>query len=255
MKFFILTDIEGVAGVDSFSMTRTQDEAAKGPAMTQLAKEVNACIEGIKSVYPDADVDVWDGHGSGGLRPEDLVGGRYLREGRPYFQLEGYAAMLFVGQHAMAGTAFAPLCHTYSSRTVAYYRLNGIFVGEFGARALAAGRQGVPTIFLSGDDKATLEAKIFIPEIETVAVKQGKGFEAAVHLDSEEACRRVREGSARAVRRMAEIPPFTAIEPPYTLEIRYLEPVTGKRREGPNVTWIDERTVQIVTEDLKELPI
>src|SRR5690606_33013580 len=141
MKFFILTDIEGVAGVDSFSMTRTQDEAAKGPAMTQLAKEVNACIEGIKSVYPDADVDVWDGHGSGGLRPEDLVGGRYLREGRPYFQLEGYAAMLFVGQHAMAGTAFAPLCHTYSSRTVAYYRLNGIFVGEFGARALAAGRQ------------------------------------------------------------------------------------------------------------------
>ena len=255
MKFFILTDLEGVAGIDSFSQTRTKEEEPKRPAMAQLAREVNACIEGIKSVYPDAEVDVWDGHGPGGLRPGDLVGGRYLREGKPYMNLAGYAAMLFVGQHAMAGTFAAPLSHTYSSRTVAYYRLNGWFIGEFGARALIAGRQGVPTIFLSGDDKAALEAKIFIPEIETVAVKAGKGIEAAEHVSQDEACRLVREGAARAVRRMGEIPPFTGIEPPYLLEIRYLEPPDPSRRQSSNNrTWVDDRTVQIRAESLSDLP-
>lgn len=254
MRYFILTDIEGVAGVHSFSETRTTDEAAKGAAMTQLAREVNACIEGIRAVQPDADVDVWDGHGTGGLRAADLVGGTYLREGKPYYDLAGYAAMLFVGQHAMAGTAFAPLCHTYSSKTVAYYRLNGVFIGEFGARALVAGDQGVPTIFLAGDDKATLEAEIFIPEIETVSVKEGKGFEAAVHDTSEEACRKVREGTERAMKRIGEIPPFKEIEAPYTLEIRYLEPANQSRWQGSHVTWMDERTVQIRAERLADLP-
>src|SRR5690606_27822444 len=132
MKFFILTDIEGVAGVERFSETRTRDESAKGPAMTQLAREVNACIRGIKEVYPEAKIDVWDGHGSGGLRPADLVGGEYIPGTvKPSKDLAGYAAMLFVGQHAMAGTAFAPFAHTYSSLHVAYYKLNGYFIGEF----------------------------------------------------------------------------------------------------------------------------
>jgi D-amino peptidase len=40
----------------------------------------------------------------------------------------------------MAGTRHAPLCHTYSSTSVAYYRSNGTFVGEFGCRSLVAGR-------------------------------------------------------------------------------------------------------------------
>ncbi len=254
MKYFILTDIEGAAGVDSFSQTRTHDETAKGAAMSQLAREVNACIEGIHTLHPDAEVAVWDGHGTGGLRSQDIVGGTYLREGKPYYQLEGFEAMLFVGQHAMAGTAFAPLAHTYSSKSIAYYRLNGVFIGEFGARALVAGEQGVPTIFLAGDDKAALEAKMFIPAIETVSVKTGEGLEAAVHDASAEACRKVREGTVRALQRAAEIRPFTGIRPPYTLEIRYLDPANPSRWQGEHVTWLDERTVQIRAERLADLP-
>ncbi|CAG7652219.1 M55 family metallopeptidase [Paenibacillus allorhizosphaerae] len=258
MKFFILTDLEGPAGVDRFSQTRTTSLEDKAEAMMQLAKEVNACMEGIRSVDAAAEIVVWDGHGSGGLREEDLQACTYLPpRTKAAFELEGFDALLFVGQHAMAGTVFAPLCHTYNSRSVNYYKLNGCFIGEFGARALSAGYQGVPTIFLSGDDKAAAEARMFVPEIETVATKLGTGLESAVHLDKEEACRRIREGAAAAVRRRNEIPPFIGLKPPFVFEAGYYNEIDQSAWSGRagEITFPDTRTVRIVTDRLQDLPI
>lgn len=256
MRFFVLTDLEGVAGIDSFVQTRTADEMQKKEAMDQLGRETNACIEGIRSVYSDARIDVWDGHGPGGLRASDISDATYLDDGRPYFDLNGYDAMLFVGQHAMAGTVNAPLRHTYSSRTVEYYMLNGSFIGEFGCRALIAGRQGVPTVFLAGDDKAAREAEMFVPEIETVATKRGHGEEAAQHVQQNHARAMVREGAARAVGRLNEIPPFADIGPPYTLTIRHHEPVSDDdgwwRPDADHVSRVDERTVRIRDEAIAD---
>lgn len=268
-RYFVITDIEGVAGIDSFGRTRTSNEAKKAPAMDQLAREVNACVRGIRTVDPDAGIDVWDGHGNGGLRASDVNDARYLGDGKPYFDLEGYDAMLFVGQHAMAGTPDAPLCHTYSSLAVDYYKLNGVLVGEFACRALLAGRQGVPTVFLAGDDKATLEARQFVPAIETVATKYGTGLESARHRDPAEVEKAIRRGAASAIDRLNEIPPYDGIEPPYTLEIRYYEPANVSkldrvgglvRRYAPpladalpfatGVTRVDARTIRIEVEDL-----
>jgi len=255
MKFLMITDIEGIVGVDKFYQVRTTDNTVKGPAMKQLAREVNAAIRGIHSIYPEADVYVWDGHGSGGLYKEDIMNGHYLREGKPYFNLLDYAAVLFVGQHAMAGTISAPLCHTYSSLHIAYYKLNGIFIGEFGARALVEGSQGVPTVYLSGDDKAALEAKMFIPEIVTTVVKHGKEIEKAVHLGKEVVYQSIQHDVATAVKRLDIIPPFTNIKPPYTLEIRYYQPQEKEKHHSENVTWIDSHTVLIEATDLNRLPI
>lgn len=255
MKFFILTDLEGVAGTDLFTQTRTG--SMKESSMRQLTHEVNACVEGIRTVYPDAVIDVWDGHGNGGILPEELVGVNYIGRtppSKPYYRLEGYAAMLFVGQHAMAGTIDAPLNHTYSI-DVMYYRLNGVFIGEFGARALVAGTQSVPTIFLAGDDKAALEAKMFIPEIETVVTKQGKGIESAVHLDKAESCARIKEGTIRAVRRIGDIPPFASIWPPYRFEARHLTPFSQEwMAKHPHFTYVDQQTYSIETDDISKLP-
>src|SRR5438270_148544 len=143
MKWFILTDLEGVAGAESWTQTYA-DGPGRPAMMKQLAKEVNAAVEGILEVDPGARIDVWDGHGPGGLNKEDLdPRATYLRGGNPGNDLDtSCAAQLFVGQHAMAGTFHAPLAHTYSSRTIAYYRLNGVFIGEFGARAIVAGNAG-----------------------------------------------------------------------------------------------------------------
>lgn len=254
MNYFVITDIEGVAGIDSFTSTRSTDRAEKAPAMDQLAHEVNACIDGIRSVEPQADITVWDGHGSGGLRENDVTSATYLDTERPYYHLQDYDAVLFVGQHAMAGTVDAPLRHTYSSRTISHYRLNGTFIGEFGCRALIAGRQSVPTIFLSGDDKATHEAQMFVPEIETVSVKRGMGEEAAIHKDPDVACEAIRSGAATAVKRIDQIPPYDNIQPPYELEIRYTEPMAAEEgrwdTDLPNITQLNPRTVQITVEEL-----
>lgn len=224
MQLLVITDLEGVTGVDSFSQTRTVREERKGPAMDRLAREVNAFVAGVRAVEPEARIDVWDGHGTGGLREADLEDARRLEGDRPYFEMGAYDAMAFVGQHAMAGSPDAPLCHTYSSLAVDYYKLNGTFVGEFACRALLAGRQGVPTVFLSGDDKATLEARQFVPGIETVATKRGTGHESAEHRDLEEVCAEIRRSAAAAIDRLDGIPPYTGLEPPYTLEARYYEP-------------------------------
>jgi D-amino peptidase len=249
MRHFVITDLEGVAGTDSFAVTRGSGSESKAPAMDQLGREVNACIEGIHASDPDADVTVWDGHGSGGLRESDVDGATYLGEGNPYYELEGFDATYFVGQHAMAGTVFAPLNHTYSSTSVAYYRLNDVFVGEFGCRALVAGMQDVPTVLLTGDDQACREADMFVPGIETVAVKRGRGIEAADHMDQGEAVDAVRAGAARAVDRIDEIEPFEGFDAPYELEIRYRDPVADERSDRPGHEYVDPYTVRIVGEN------
>jgi len=253
MRHFVLTDLEGVAGIDSFARTRSSGSRDPAPAMDQLAREVNACIEGIRSADPDAEITVWDGHGPGGLREEDVRGGTYVREGQPYYDLDGFDSQFFVGQHAMAGTAFAPLAHTYSSTSVEYYRLNGTFIGEFGCRALVAGRQGVPTVFLSGDDKACHEAQLFAPEIETVATKFGEGREAARHKDGDVAVREVRAGAERATRRIPEVPPLSAIEPPYGLVVRYREPHGEDLTRPDPVEAVDPYTIRVAGDSMDDL--
>lgn len=256
MKYLIMTDLEGVCGVDSFSQTRTSDNAIKGPAMKQLAREVNACIAGIRHADPAAEVMVIDGHGSGGLFPEDIVDAEYVRyRNFEHDTLAQYSALFYVGQHAMEGTIDAPLRHTYSSLRVQYYRINGVNVGEFGAFANWVGLNGIPTIFFAGDDKAALEARMFVPEIETVVTKYGKGVEAAEHRPSDIVLKEIEEGAARAVGRISEIPPFTRFQPPYTFEARYYEPVKPEVWNAkPNAVIIDDRTIQIHTDDYRDLP-
>jgi D-amino peptidase len=227
--------------------------------MKQLAREVNAAVEGILDVDPHAEIHVWDGHGPGGLNREDLdPPAFYLREGRPYNNLDSsYAALLFVGQHAMAGTYNAPLAHTYSSRSIAYYRLNGAFVGEFGARAIVAGNAGVPTVYLSGDDKALLEAQMWVPQIHGAVTKLGRGLNQADHLTQEESCALIRRTAAEACRRIAEVPPLT-MPGPYELEVRYLQPQEWEKRtwrDGVEATVLDSRTVLLQADDLRALPV
>lgn len=249
--FCVITDLEGAAGVDSFGETRTRDDEKKADAMRQLTDEVNACIRGIRGEVPDATVDAIDMHGTGGILKSKLEGGKYRQFplSDDLFASHDYEALLFVGQHAMAGTPFAPLCHTNSSELVEYYRLNGTFIGEFGGFAFRAGVHGIPTIFLSGDDKATKEAEMFVPGIETIAVKQGKGIEDADHLDGQRACERIHDGVVKALRRRDEIEPLTGFEPPYVVEVRYKSPDTEIRDRWANgevdIEWVDSRTVRL----------
>lgn len=256
MHHLIRTDLEAVVGVDSFTQTRSGDavKTKKDAAMRQLAREVNACIEGIRSVDPEATISVWDQHGSGGLYEEDVEGATYRRDGDSIGEYGDADAKYVVGQHAMAGTVNAPLRHTYSSRDVDYYKLNGTFVGEFGCRALLAGERGLPTVFFSGDDKACHEAEMFVPKIETVTTKFGAGEEAADHRDVDTVLAETRETAGRAATRYDEIPPFTGFEPPYELVVRYYDPVDDPSvHDAENVERIDSRTVAVRGDTLMDI--
>lgn len=248
VKYAIMTDLEGPAGVERFSQTYGS-EPFKIHAMRLLAGETNTAVQGIIDADPSAQVDVFDGHGDGGLNRDDLhPKARYIRDGavkeEALRRFSEYAAFLYVGQHAMACMPNAPLCHTGSSKHVVYKRLNGVFVGEFGWGAAVAGSCGVPTVFLAGDDKAVCEAQGLIPGIYTVTTKKGIGWQLAEHLSHEEACRRIREQVALACANRKKIEPLR-VDPPYSWEIRYIHPRNFAHSdiEGVTMTVLDSRTV------------
>ncbi len=251
-----MTDLEGVAGVQQWQQTR-ESGPSNQQAIRLLTAEVNAVVEGIMDAEPLADMMVWDGHGSGGIDVEYLhPGARFIPHGPvavPYFLDEGFDALFFVGQHAMAGTPNAPLSHTYSSRTIEYYKLNGILMGEFGCRAALAGSLNIPTVFISGDDKVVAEARALIPGIYGAVVKEGRGIESAIHLSPLRARMVLRQVAAEATRHLDRIPPLI-IQPPFELEIRLLPNVdiTAYRRSR-QFEQIDERTFVMRSDSLKEM--
>jgi D-amino peptidase len=259
LKIHIITDLEGAAMVFRFDQTRVSEPTpAKLEAMRLLTGEVNACIDGILDVDPHADVLVWDGHGSGGIVYERFHDGARLlphaNTPAPYGLDETFDAVFFVGQHAMAGTAAAPLAHTYSSRTVEHYLLNGQPIGEFGMRAYMAGTMfDVPVTFLSGDDKAVLEAEALVPDIVGVTTKQGTGMQSAISLGAGKAQYLIWQGARVAAKkaRKRSVPPVK-LAPPYVWEVRVLEGQEAALEnylKRPGATKIDDRTAVICSDD------
>jgi len=253
-----MTDLEGVAGVQRWMQTREGGPQYE-QAIRLLTAEVNAAVDGILDAAPDADVVVWDGHGSGAIDVEHLhARAHFIPRGPiapPYFLDEGFDALFFVAQHAMAGTSDAPLSHTYSSQSIEYYKLNGIPMGEFGCRAALAGSLGIPAVFISGDDKAVAEARALVPGIYGATVKEGRGIEMAIHLSPPAARHLIRQVAAEATRHIADIPPFV-VQPPYEQEIRLLENVdVGRYRHQMGVEQLDDRTFVLRSEKLSDLHI
>ncbi len=260
MKIYIMTDLEGPAMVSRFVQTRESDGRPdlKRQAMELLTGEVNAAVEGILDACSRAEVIVWDAHGSGGI---DILSfhpkAKLIARGPiqpPYHLDSSFDALFFVGQHAMAGTENAPLCHTYSSKHFEYYKLNGKYIGEFGGRAIMAGTLGVPTVFLSGDDKAVAEARALVPGIHVASVKQGLGKELALHLSAQASQELIRKVAGEAVGDIENIPPVR-IEPPYQQEIRVKEGLSIESYLKDGAEKVDDRTVILRSDDICDLRV
>lgn len=234
MKIYLMTDLEGVAGViDSVNWCRW-DSRYYDQAKELLTLEVNAAVEGFLAGGA-TEILVCDGHGSGAINPSLLHQkasfSRGWASGWPGALTERFDAVAWVGQHAKAGSEYAHLAHTQSMSYIDL-SINDVSIGEFGQFAMCASELGIRAIFGSGDEAFAQEALALLPGIETVAVKKGlkpgKGDEltpeqyrrrnvAAIHLSPREARQRIREGAERAVKRAKEEnfgiidlkPPFT----------------------------------------------
>lgn len=236
MRIYIMTDIEGVAGVLNFVEWCTPESRYYELAKELLTCEVNAAIDGFM-VAGATDIVVADGHGCGGINPLLLDERVELMRGWPtewpLLLDDTYDAVAFVGQHAKAGTEYAHLAHT-QDWIYLDLRVNGTSIGELGQFAMCSSELGVPVIFCSGDRALCQEAQALLPGIETVAVKRGttpgRGDEldadsyskrntSAVHLHPERARAAIRAGAERAVRRAAQerfgllplVPPFELV--------------------------------------------
>ncbi|MFW5980685.1 MAG: M55 family metallopeptidase, partial [Halanaerobiaceae bacterium] len=224
IKIYILTDLEGVAGVSKFEHCSTSGQFFLR-SQRLLTEEVNAAVEGSFLAGAE-EVVVWDGHGPGGMNPEILHKEARLITGSVIDKNCGldktFDAMMVIGQHAMNRVPEANLCHTYSSRGISEMRLNDNPIGELGMRTIMAGFLEVPVIFVSGDDKACKEAEDMVPEVETTAVKNSLGREAAIAYTPQKAREKIKKGVIKAIARKDEIKPYTE-EPPFVLETDYFE--------------------------------
>lgn len=258
MKIYMITDLEGAAMVSRWDQTRDATPEATAEARRLLTGEVNAAIDGILDVDPGAEIVVWDGHGGGGIDVMEFhPKAKLIARGPikpPYYLDSSFHGLFFVGQHAMAGTPNAPLCHTYSSKTIEHFKINGQIVGEFGARTIMAGTFGVPSVFISGDDKAVAEARAMVPNIAGATVKWGLGIELALHLSPVAAREVARKTAAEATRNIRSVAPVK-IDPPYEQEIRMYKEEGIKGYLDRGAKKLDNRTVLLRSDNICDLHV
>ncbi|MBO3802144.1 MAG: M55 family metallopeptidase [Candidatus Brockarchaeota archaeon] len=250
-----MTDLEGVAGVFSFEEYTTPKGRWYDLSRKLLTQEVNAAIEGALESGAD-EILVVDGHGYTGINIEELNEEAKLLSGRPLllpWELDkGFNAAFIVGQHAMAGVEKAHLSHTESHTAIQNVWINGIKVGEIAIVAAVAGYFNIPVVLVTGDKAACLEAKSFIPQVETVAVKEGITHGAAISITPTKARKMIREGARNALRKIAEVKPYK-VETPIELKIEFTEESKSFAEVLSNRSYvekIDTRTIKIRDDDL-----
>ena len=258
MKIYIMTDLEGVAGVRDSEHWLNPGQIYYEVGRKLLTLEVNAAIEGFFAGGA-TEVMVADGHGAGAVNIELLDPRAQMMRGWPsgwplLLDADAYDAVAWVGQHAKAGTAYSQLTHTQGWNYLDL-SVNGISIGEFGQFAMCASELGIRAIFGSGEKAFAEEAQALVPGLETVWVKRGttpgSGDEltaeqygrrntAAIHLQPERARQLIRAGAERAIRRaQTEVFGLIDLHPPFSRVARFRpkqvgEPVRVSQESHPD---------------------
>ncbi len=217
MKFLVMTDIEGVSGITTFPQA---EHGEIGKQM--LMNDVCAVIDGMRDA--GADVILYDMHTDGRNIDLSRVDCPVI-EGKPILSdlwrgvgPDGIDGLCLVGLHTMQHSG-ALLAHSYLREYDAIY-LNGIKVGEIGVEAALAGEQGVPLVFVSGDDKGCEEAEELISGITTCAVKKSLGLNEAICYPPSVTAEKLRIAAKKAATTRVE--PFV-LKSPYEIKIQYSE--------------------------------
>jgi len=229
-KIFIVTDMEGVGGVNNADEQLLPGQRRYDESRKLLTGEVNAAVKGALEAGA-SEVVIWDGHDSSrSLSVEEIHPRARLIQGEPtppdyYLADKLYDGILFVGQHAMAGAKGGVLAHTQSF-SVQNIFLNGQPVGEIGQVAAIAGHFNIPVIMLAGDQAACDELLALQPKAVTVAVKKLAGKASTLSLSHAEACSRIQDAAHRAVSRVKEFTPWK-LESPVEMKIEYYPGTPG----------------------------
>jgi D-amino peptidase len=259
MKFYLMTDYEGVAGIHTWE--NREDESLENferrmRGRRLLAQEVQAAVDGFYRGAATA-VIVNDGHGAGYTIDLDYLDDRPLiihGHERPFWlpYLDATCGATGVlGAHAKAGTADANMCHTMSG-VIRDWSFNGISMGEVGLQAAIAGHFGVPFVFLSGDAFACREVAALIPGVVTVPVKVGFSRTGALTHAPAEAREMIRRGAEEAMAKVDQIEPFR-LDSPILFRDERNEPTFDEENPPAHSRVLDSHTREIEADDILDL--
>jgi D-amino peptidase len=259
VRVYVMTDLEGVAGVTDFE-DRTNDTPYRTSHRQRMQRlltgEVNAAVEGLYGAGA-TEVIVNDGHGAGytldfeQLDPRiQVVHGNDRPTWLPLLD-ERCAATALVGAHAMASSEPATCYHTMS-KGIRMWSVNGVPVGEMGLQALIAGRFGVPLVYVSGEHHACEEIRRLVPGIATTAVKRGLSRASAVSWPPAKARDMIRKEAGAALSRRAQVRPLD-LGTPILFRDERVEPTWKPRDAAAGVRVVDAYTREIQASDVLDL--
>lgn len=263
MKVYIVTDLEGVSGVSGFDLRdsdRPQDVEQRRQWSCLWMAEVNAAVEGAVAAGA-REILVIDNHGPGDTLPAESLASpaRLLHGGHRRSWLEcldeSYAAVLIIGQHAMAGAQGGHLRHTYSRRRLERVTMGGREIGEIFLIVSIAAELGVPVAFLSGDLTATREIEELVPGICTAAVKEGRSKHCCVSQSPAASRAMIRSGVESALSGGHEIA-MPLVDSPVELRLRYhrrsgWRPGARRLRGGAGLSWRGGRELRVSGDSMR----
>jgi D-amino peptidase len=255
VKVFIVSDMEGVAGIVKWQQTDGKEEKRAYHEGRELyTEEINAAVRGAKAAGAK-EIVVMDCHGAGGewtfnsLIPDKLdpdcefVVQNDWTEYTEFLE-QGVDAALFVGMHAMAGTPDGVLAHTVSGQAWRELKFNGTVVGETGINAALCGQWNCPVLLVTGDEAVCREGRALLGDgLTTVAVKKGIGQFSARQFPAQKARELIEDGAKSALKELGAVQPYDPGRP-CEIEVQFHTParlVEYRNRRGTEQ--IDEHTL------------
>lgn len=256
MNIFIAVDMEGATGV-----VHPDQLGPDGRGYSQgqkfLTGDVNAAIDGIRDVVPDARIVVGDGHGImrnvllDAIRPGvRVVVGAARSANKPLCQMEGigagFDAALCLGYHSKAGTSPGLLAHTFVGAAVHAWYLNDRPVGEVEVNAAICASFGVPLLLVSGNSDLVAEIAAWNPFLPVVVTKETLGPTAAICYTPEDTYHDIRAAAASALRLHIETPckPYTPMaECSMAVEFHRRE-IASRALAAGGVVLVNETTIR-----------
>ncbi|MCL5256455.1 MAG: M55 family metallopeptidase [Chloroflexi bacterium] len=255
MKVFISADMEGTTGI-----TNKVELMAGMPEYERFRKlmtgDVNAAVAGAFDAGA-TEVLVNDSHSTmRNILIEQLDSRAELISGhtKPQCMMEGldetFDAVVFTGYHSRVGTQVGVGNHTMYGREVNGILLNDRPVGEIAINAAIAGHYNVPVVMIAGDDAATKEAREYLGEVETVAVKSGIDRWTAKCLTPSASGKLIREATAKALANLSRFQPFKVTTPvKFELEL-FSTPEAAVASYIPTAVRTGPRSVSLTGDDI-----
>ncbi|MCS7175963.1 M55 family metallopeptidase [Pseudothermotoga sp.] len=254
MKVYISVDMEGLAGIATWSEVDT----GKKESSEVLYEHLKPLLEGLFSSGVKIEhVLISDSHGDGTAIPYkiceefdrvSLVHGP-IRKNYMMSGLDGsFDRVIFLGYHAGIGTKNGIMDHTYSSSLIHNIWINKKRMNEALINAAFAAHHGVPVCMIVGDEALEKELKgELVGKYLFVGTKTGLGRYAAVMKPKKQLFESIRNTASQAAGIPRDELPLYKFDSPVELMIEMKDTVYADLAELiPGIERLDGRTIRFV---------